>query len=539
MLQTRKANRRRCFISQVNRLTLTVVRDLINFCFRFPFNNSKILSKWIDFVIESGPSDSTKQRKQKKISRYSSVCSQHFTPSDFSQAQFRKFLRKDAVPSIRRGLLSLEKKQDDEHKDDEPIEVQMEDPLGSDDYCGLCRTSSSTLNMDEYYFVLIRKCLPWLLVNENFIQKLCVDCVNQLNSFSSFIDKVVGSHDVTPARPVPSEVSVFRNPIGNIKVEPISNFEEEPRVPSIQVVNFTEQSPSMLNRFEPPLPQFPPQKKCEILEIVDIKPFHSFDGSMQHETYDDEDEIQILSPKQLKVELTDPDEDGSNELELIRNYVYISTIFLKDHNYTKPSEADSEQNVKQEFDDDIAISEGCIKPNKSLKICHLCQRTFKTFKKYLVHKSLLHQPVKMSKRLACGSCHKLFKDESKLKSHSIAVCRRKREKIRQVIEMKAKAKPRIKVKKAKRVRKINYSCPTCSKSFSGPKNLYQHKLSHASSFHCCSLCDKRFKRPHGLKQHFKSIHENEKSHVCPICSHAYLLRADMAKCRHSKLKKSQ
>lgn len=486
-------------------------------------------------MISSGSTNPTKERKHKKISRYSSICSQHFVSSDFSQAQCRKFLRKNAVPSITQGLQNCEKQADD-RKEDELVE----DPPGSDDVCGLCRSTNSTVNMDDYYFVLIRKCLPLLLVNENFIQKLCAECINQLSNFSTFIDKVTCSHDIITSQnvPEPDEVNVFRSSIGNIKVEPISNFEEESRMPHIQVVNFTQQSP-IINRMDLPPPQFTPQKKCEILEIVDIKPFHSFDGSMQHESYDDEVEIQILSPKQLKVELTDPDEDGSNELELIRNYVYISTVFLKDHNYTKPSKS-AEQNVKMEFDDDMgSFDERHSK--KPLTICHLCHRSFKTYKKYLIHKSLSHQPSKLRKRLACDCCFKVFNDESKLKNHNVINCRRDRETIRKTCTkvIRKKKLSRVKrIKRLKRLKKACYSCPTCHKTFAGPKNLYQHKISHASSFYSCSLCDKKFKRPHGLKQHVKSIHMNEKSHICPICTHPYLLKADMVKCRHSKLKKT-
>jgi len=101
----------------------------------------------------------------------------------------------------------------------------------------------------------------------------------------------------------------------------------------------------------------------------------------------------------------------------------------------------------------------------------------------------------------------------------------------------------IKASKLKKVhqqtqkQKKLYKCPTCCKRFPGSKNLYQHKISHATSYYSCNICEKRFQRPHGLRQHVKSIHEQEKKHICPICSHRFALKADMHKCKHSKLKR--
>lgn len=505
----------------------------ILFFFRFPFNNSKVFKQWMNFVIESDLNVSLKSKQQKKISKYSSICSQHFLQSDFSQSQSRRFLRKNAVPSIKKSIKSFARQNEPEV---EQVEIDMEDPLC--DSCGLCKSTKPTLNnvVDDYLFGLIRKCLPLTTIHVNFFQKLCCDCVNSLNSFSAFIDKVMASQNVMINQNFleTEEVGIFVNPVGNIKVEPITNFENEPKTPSIQVINFTQQSPPSINR-KLSATSFTPQKKCEILEIVDIKPFHSFDGSLQHEPYDDEDDIQILSPKQLKVELTDPDEDGSNELEQIRNYVFVSTVFLKDHNYTKTiSMKSGEHNVKTEYDDDVQDFIGnCPVSNPEIKICHICHKAFRSFRKFLIHKVVFHKLVRsdkmIQKKIKLYTKNKTRFNRQKIRKICTKIIKRKKQKI-EILSVKENDK-----KQCKRVRK-SYNCPTCLKTFSGPKNLYQHKISHTVPSYTCNLCDKKFKRLHGLKQHVKSIHEKEKTHVCPICRYSYFNKFDMFKCRHSKLK---
>lgn len=466
--------------------------------------------------MQSASNDDTKDRKPKKVTRYSSICSRHFLPSDFSQSQTRRFLKKSAVPSIEQRRPNCSSRHENQ-QEDEPVEIELEDPLSSN-FCSLCRSVGSTLNvMDDYYFSLIRKCLP-LTLNQTFLQKLCAECIRNLNKFSMFIDKVASFQNeiVNPNLNIQAI-----NISSNIKVEPTANFDDEEKLPNIHVIDFTRQSPSINQKILSNT--VAPQKKCEILEIVDIKPFH-FDGSLQHESYEEEDDIQILSPKLLKVELTDPDEDGSNELEMIRNYVFISTVFLQDHNYVRSSSLKAgEECVKKEHDDDSESFPKNCKPSELFKICNLCNKSFKTFKKFLIHRSHFH-PIKQLKHR-----RKIVNQQKKQKIRMI--CAR-------IIKKKLqKACKSFKGEEQRQRRRKSYSCPTCHKIFMGPKNLYQHKISHDTSFYSCSLCDKKFKRPHGLKQHVKSIHEKEKTHVCPICNYRYLLKADMAKCRHSKLKK--
>jgi DNA-directed RNA polymerase subunit RPC12/RpoP len=394
--------------------------------------------------------------------------------------------------------------------DDEPIEIQIEteDPLNNDS-CGLCKSSSCLIAVDDFHIGLIHKCLPLVAIQGNFLQKLCKNCISILETFSMFIDKILTVQNNACLMVQQDYVVPDSNVIQNhrIKVEPLANIEEEVKIPSIQVMDFA-QEPRVSNQFT---------KKCEILEIVDIKPFN-FDGVLQQENYEDEDEIQILSPKQLKVEI-DPDEDGSNELEQIMNYVFISQVFLQDHNYTKiPDET-----VKIEDDDSN------IEAPDTTRICSICSESFKSFKKLLIHKIVSHRAnrskLKHRKQIVCS------KKQQQMRKLCSKIIQQKKQKM-----IKENEKPPQNQQRRKVARK-SYECPTCGKTFPGSKNLYQHKISHTVSNYSCGLCEKKFKRAHGLKQHFKSIHENEKNFECAICGHRYLLKADMQKCRHRALKK--
>lgn len=498
-----------------------------SFFLRFPFNNREILQKWVDFIAQSGPNNTKKYLKTKKISKYSSICCRHFLPSDFIENRFsRKFLKKSAIPTLSgedNQHVESSLKSDPVQYESDAIEVEPSDPLNFD-FCSLCSSSSGKINsMDDFILNLIRKCLP-ISVHLTSLQNICDECVKNLKSFSSFIDKVATLHSLPDK--IENSFCLEANIHRNIKVEPITNNENDEKRPVIQVINFAAKETSMMNPYEDlgmMSNPFTHQKKCEILEIIDIKPFHY--ETMQQESYDNEDDIQILSPKQMKVEIPDPDEDGSNELELIRNYMYISTVFLQDHNYTKLEGV--EQNVKTENDEEMNIevtSENQAQQSRLTKVlrsCKLCNASFRTFRKFLVHKTFEHQSKSTkSRRKKLNSRQKL----KKIREICAEIIKRKKISTR---------KPRTLKNKMKK----SYACKICLKVFSGSKNLYQHSISHSSLFYSCSLCTKKFKRSHGLKQHFKSIHEKEKNHVCPICEHCYLLKADMIKCRHSKLKK--
>ncbi|XP_055544850.1 uncharacterized protein LOC129729949 [Wyeomyia smithii] len=82
-----------------------------------------------------------------------------------------------------------------------------------------------------------------------------------------------------------------------------------------------------------------------------------------------------------------------------------------------------------------------------------------------------------------------------------------------------------------------FICETCGKRFGGQVNLSQHRLTHIDEKRfTCKLCPKVFKRSGGLGQHVKAFHMKIKPYQCTVCRRDFALKADMIRCRHSKLK---
>lgn len=506
--------------------------------FRFPINNTQIYNKWIDFVRKN----SSKVKSDKIFSRHSSICSQHFLETDFTRigGQSKKFLKKTAIPSIiNQGEMKIQ-----------PVEIEVIEDVNPSilfECCALCRTQSANYHLnlfDEYSYSLIRKCIPFVNFNLSFMQKICVDCLAILNTFSSFIDKIIIAQNIFNQEMVQQQqneiINVNMRPldiqsstaIPRIKIEP-QNHDDEPKIPFLKPINFSTATTSSQSLKTS-------QKKLEILEIVDIKPLNFLPMATNalncEESSYEEDECQILSPPQLKVEIAE-DGDGT-ELELIKNDVHLSTISLHDHNYVNHGENINVKNVKKETDHDIheifdysQIPVELHVEVNDLKIC--CNKSFNSIRKFLLHKMKRHQKLHY-----CSKCQKLFKNFISLKHHKVKCFKlndMKRNNLYKKVICKLKNKRILMTKKKKEGSKV-YACPICNKSFKGPKNVYQHKLSHLEAINRCYICNKVFKRKHGLKQHIKVQHENEKKYLCSICNHSYGLKGDVKKCKHRDLK---
>lgn len=429
----------------------------------------------------------------------------------------------------------------------EPVIIVEEEQTENYEFCGLCRTLSrerSLILIDDNNFSIMRKCLPFINFNLSLMQKICCECNEILNTFSSFIDRVIVAQNM-----LNQEVPIRRidEIPRSIKLEPL--IEDDLQIPRLAPKNFEEHLALQPNRTNTS------QKKCEILEIVDIKPFNFLpfetnaltceisEQNVINDTSYEEDEIQILSPKQLKVEINDQ-EEGENELELIKNYVYISTIFMHDHNYVK--ESSHGNNVKTEFDEDIQVqSSRSMTPSSVQEISHpkriCCKKKFRSLKKFLLHKIVKHKSKEMLKD-NCGVCRKRFLTERSLKFHKRFYCKTNVEHMRTVkmnySKLLTKLKEDTKQNKKRKPRRTSFICKICNKSFKGSKNLYQHKnATHRQSIHKCNICDKTFKMKHGLKQHIKAQHEKKKLFNCAICNHSFALKGDLKRCRHSDLKR--
>lgn len=506
--------------------------------FRLP-KNPEYRSKWLEFIQQQ---HLTKNISERNISNYSSLCSNHFKPNDFLETGMRnKKLKKSAIPSINHHQQQQQQqKQQPELQIQEqhpPVEIVIEEDPVVYELCGLCRTPSHQLHpIDEFATVLIRKCIPFIHLNFNLclMQKMCIDCVAILNTFSSFIDKIliaqnminINQDNVHLQNEIIPRTSIEERPIHYIKTEDDTSVEDEAKVPFLTPINF-EKSPN--HRVKP----YTTQKKLEILEIVDIKPLNFLPietnalncSDVNESSSYEENECQILSPPQLKVEIT----DGDNELELIKSFVQNTTILLHDHNYVMENQPITRK-VKDECDNEAEIIQ--ITENIKKKCC---KRTFKSFKKFLLHKIFKH---KQMPRKQCKKCLKTFPNDINFRYHKIQFCIGSKERSKKTHEVLKKIveKSKLIVKEPKR--RKNYSCQICMKKFHGPKNLYQHKLSHQENSKCCGICGKMFKRMHGLKQHIKAQHEKQKLFNCQVCQHAYSLKTDMKRCKHRDLKRS-
>lgn len=379
-----------------------------------------------------------------------------------------------------------------------PVIIVEEEQTENYEFCGLCRTLSrerSLILIDDNNFSIMRKCLPFVNFNLSLMQKICYECNEILNTFSSFIDRVIVAQNML-----------------NQEV-PIRRIDEIPRS-----INFLPFETNALT--------------CEISE-----------QNIVNDTSYEEDEIQILSPKQLKVEINDQD-DGENELELIKNYVYISTIFMYDHNYVK--ESNHGNNVKTEFDEDIQVqSSRSITPSSTQELVHIkkvcCKRKFNSFKQFLLHKVTKHKSKDMA-RDHCALCRKRFTTKRSLNFHKRFNCKTNIQHMKAVKINYTKFLTELKEKRIKNIqrkpRRTSFICKICNKTFKGSKNLYQHKnATHRQSKHKCNICDKSFKMKHGLKQHIKAQHEKKKLFNCAICNHSFALKGDLKRCRHSDLKR--
>ncbi|KAG5679832.1 hypothetical protein PVAND_009370 [Polypedilum vanderplanki] len=553
--------------------------DTVSF-HKFPFQTKEIFDKWIEFVNRT----SKDKTKPKKITKFSSICSQHFIESDFSGngTNTRKFLRKYAIPSIEFPITrnfphSQSHLQQQLHG---PVQIILEEEPIPFEFCDLCRTqSNSIVDLDNFNFALMRKCLPMMNFNLSLTQRLCTDCVNILKTFSSFIDRILVAQNFMNESMVINLQQYQQQqqrqriiiPDRNIKIEPLPY--DDMIIPQIQ-----QTIPQEVTNFQPRTSQTS-QKKCEILEIVDIKqplnflPYqtNALNNNDINEVNDvlteqhlpvtidpQDDEIQILSPKQLKVEIDQDEECGDNEFEMIKNFVYISSVYNHDHNYVREL---SNENVKIELDDEDSNQIRSNTPSivslqenhyDYLKIC--CKRKFKSAKRYLIHKLTVHKINAITSNIHCRVCDKKFITYKRLKFHRLFYCKQKKHpkfnlkskrssrklkvKVSKTVQENSMQKPKRKQYRTKNNhRNQNNQCPICFKVFKASKNLYQHKSTHSETKYTCAFCQKSFKMRHGLKQHIAAQHEKKKQYTCTICKHNYALKGDLKRCRHSDLKR--
>ncbi|XP_062549302.1 zinc finger protein 287-like [Armigeres subalbatus] len=200
------------------------------------------------------------------------------------------------------------------------------------------------------------------------------------------------------------------------------------------------------------------------------------------------------------------------------------------------------------------------KSQKQRHKCSLCERTYSRSSNLKRHMAS-HRPVDQWNH-KCGICQKIFDKLFDLKKHfQLAKCRVENSAssetktddtalelvnvsdrllyVCSTCNKQFKSYNSLKVHESIHTGLKVFVCETCGKRFGGQMNLIQHRLTHVDTRqYTCKLCPKVFKRSGGLSQHVKSFHMKIKPYQCPVCRRDFALKADMTRCRHSKLKDS-
>ncbi|XP_055638408.1 telomere zinc finger-associated protein-like [Toxorhynchites rutilus septentrionalis] len=193
--------------------------------------------------------------------------------------------------------------------------------------------------------------------------------------------------------------------------------------------------------------------------------------------------------------------------------------------------------------------------------CSMCERSYSSLSNLRRHMNS-HRPVDQWNH-KCGICLKIFDKLFDLKKHfKLAKCAGGSEASEYVLlkpdderfdvtqvesnhllyvcttcNKQFKSYNSLKVHESVHTGLKVFVCETCGKRFGGQMNLVQHRLTHVDSRQfACKLCPKVFKRSGGLSQHVKAFHMQIKPHQCPVCKRCFALKADMLRCRHSKLR---
>ena len=296
------------FTSEFYLQSTTKQRKLVIYLiFRFPLHNQTILKEWIHF---------TGREAQWKPSKYSTICSSHFSSQDYKTFGLQRRLNFAAVPKIRNTPNKIEQICEDEDEENSLIEEDHPtDFIRRLVYtCRLCANNRDDTKLvdSKEYLNLIAKCLSFVnletLSNANYSPtKICLSCVNQLCNFSAFIDKISRGQQeleallntVTPPS-TSGEISVVHNSpiVINIKQEPretlATNIKEENIDPKPKETHYTRpdlrkvylKKPSIIQenkkfilinsnidmQHKTPTKSNKESKNCEILEIINLYP---------------------------------------------------------------------------------------------------------------------------------------------------------------------------------------------------------------------------------------------------------------------------
>ncbi|KAI8042218.1 hypothetical protein M5D96_003520, partial [Drosophila gunungcola] len=194
---------------------------------KFPFKRKDLLQKWKDFTQRSG---------QWMPSKWSALCSRHFTDEDFNCSNNRKTLKKSAVPSVRVPeedsqhvhLLQVSPGSRPNHK--QTLASAAESPAtgvkATCRFCGSSATNCSSFDKSFELFGMIQKCFPTLqiLQDDTLPKDICKECCLLLERFSQFIDVVMLAQSELQ-RKYRRQLKIKQEPLVRVKQEACDNLD--------------------------------------------------------------------------------------------------------------------------------------------------------------------------------------------------------------------------------------------------------------------------------------------------------------------------
>ncbi|KAJ8676153.1 hypothetical protein QAD02_011939, partial [Eretmocerus hayati] len=150
--------------------------------------------------------------------------------------------------------------------------------------------------------------------------------------------------------------------------------------------------------------------------------------------------------------------------------------------------------------------------------CNVCGDCFDGERQLFAHLRDVH--IRKT-QYPCGFCSKTFSSSARLRTHMCIHTGIKPYHC-QVCGKHFTCSSSLKVHMRTHIDERPYSCDQCSKSFKTKSNMEVHKLTHSAERHFhCGLCDLSFKTKVQLAKHVRIIHSRSKPYPCHLCDRDY------------------